>query len=138
MNCELCSSHMKEGSLGQKAWICINNLCERSNPLWKTEHEKEIQRQVIANKREIDELSSFENENFTGRINIHMVRFAGQGSGTIDFSNRVPVPFVKENDKYTFYTDDEMCLAFLTRFDFVERVERVRYLSVDRLHELIK
>ena len=139
MSCELCGQVMHEGKLGEKAWVCSNKECERSDPMWLSDSEKQMSKLLIENDEKIKALSTMNVAGMRCEIEFHKVRFIEEGSGTLLFENGERVPFVKTNGgAYIFYTIEEPLINALQSDTFIEYLDELRRLSIDRVAEILK
>ncbi|MBP1309241.1 hypothetical protein JOD82_002261 [Paenibacillus sp. 1182] len=138
MRCELCGQDMHEGELGEKAWVCGNKECERSDPMWLSDSEKQISELLTENDEKVKALTTTTVAGMRCEIEFHKVRFMGEGSGTLLFENGERVPFMKSNGAYIFYTIEESMIHALQTNTFLEYIENLRHLSIDRVSEILE
>jgi hypothetical protein len=138
MICELCQYEMISGTWGQKQWVCTNEKCERSDPVWKSDLEKEMQRLLLINSEEINKLTHLSILGRIAKITTHSVRWMGDGSGIISFENGDSVTFIKSKNHYEYDSEDLEFLEAIKELKLSEILDKLRYLSVERLSEIIK
>lgn len=102
-DCEVCHSPIKEGELGEPAWLCTNPNCERSQLDWPL---IPYRKKLDPLYKRLEELSSTKLSDGTKLIiSLHEGRYIGDGSGDIQ-TGQNKIEFYLDGEQINFSVED--------------------------------